>query len=279
MTLSPSLVVVNQSIGVASKAQGFQGVDGILGVGPTDLTQGTVSGQEMVPTVTDNLFSQGAIANASLGIFYQPTTEEGALNGELTFGGVDESKCATFFLHCSPAYIHAKNADTRCRITGDVTYVPITSTAPASNYWGIDQNLSYGDGGETLLSGSAGIVDTGTTLLMIATDAFQKYEKATGAKMDSTTGLLKVTEQQLEKMQSLYFNIGTSIPLLLAYISLIGPCAQAARPSSSRRTRRSGRVLSTRCLAETITASTWSSPTWAARAAKASTLSVRIACV
>ena len=28
----------------------------------------------------------------SLEIFYQPTTEEGALNGELTFGGVDESK-------------------------------------------------------------------------------------------------------------------------------------------------------------------------------------------
>ena len=86
------MVIENQSIGVASQAQGFQGVDGILGVGPTDLTQGTVSGTSLVPTVVDNLFSQGTIANDSLGIFYQPTTDEGAINGELTFGGVDDSK-------------------------------------------------------------------------------------------------------------------------------------------------------------------------------------------
>ncbi|GJE88426.1 acid protease [Phanerochaete sordida] len=182
VTLGPSLVIKNQSIGVASSAQGFQGVDGILGVGPTDLTQGTVSGQNLVPTVVDNLFSQGAIATDTLGIFYQPTTKEGAINGELTFGGVDQSK-----------------------IKGDLTYVPITDTSPASNYWGIDQDLSYG--GQKLLSGAAGIVDTGTTLLMIATDAFEKYQKATGAKMDQTTGLLKITEQQLSKLQSLIFTI------------------------------------------------------------------------
>lgn len=31
VTLNPSLVIQNQSIGVASSAQGFSGVDGILG--------------------------------------------------------------------------------------------------------------------------------------------------------------------------------------------------------------------------------------------------------
>lgn len=93
VTLSPTLVIENQSIGVASQAQGFQGVDGILGVGPTDLTASTLSTNQLVPTVTDNLFSQGTIASDSLGIFYQPTTTEGAMNGELTFGGVDDSKC------------------------------------------------------------------------------------------------------------------------------------------------------------------------------------------
>ena len=91
--------------------------------------------------------------------------------------------------------------------TGQITYTPITSTAPASNYWGIDQSLSYGQS-ETLLSGSAGIVDTGTTLLMIATDAFEKYQQATGATMDQETGLLKITEQQFENLQSLFFAIG-----------------------------------------------------------------------
>ncbi|KAI0766435.1 acid protease [Trametes elegans] len=184
VTLAPSLVIQNQSIGVASTAQGFQDVDGILGIGPVDLTQGTVSGGQTVPTVTDNLFAQGTIANNSIGIFYEPTTESGALNGELTFGDVDTSK-----------------------ISGEVTYVPITSTQPASMYWGIDQELTYGTD-TTLLSGSAGIVDTGTTLLLLATDAFQAYERATGAKLDNATGLLTLTEAQFENLQSLFFNIG-----------------------------------------------------------------------
>lgn len=183
VTLNSTLVIKDQSIGVASRAQGFQGVDGILGVGPVDLTQGTVSGQNLVPTVVDNLFAQGTISAATLGIFYEPTTKEGALNGELVFGGIDQSK-----------------------ITGDLTYVPITGTAPASDYWGIDQDLAYGSA--PLLRRSAGIVDTGTTLLMIATDAFETYTRATGATMDETTGLLKITAEQYNRLKSLFFTIG-----------------------------------------------------------------------
>lgn len=95
VSLSPSLVIQNQSIGVATTAQGFQGVDGILGIGPVDLTQGTVSNTSAVPTVTDNLFAQGSIPQNSIGIFYQPTTEEGANNGELSFGSVDSNKLVT----------------------------------------------------------------------------------------------------------------------------------------------------------------------------------------
>ncbi|KAH9889765.1 acid protease [Cubamyces lactineus] len=184
VTLSSSLVIQNQSIGVASSAQGFQGVDGILGIGPVDLTEGTVSGNQPVPTVTDNLFAQGTIESDSIGIFYQPTTDSGALNGELSFGSVDSSK-----------------------ITGDVTFTPITSTQPASLYWGIDQQVSYGSD-TTLLSGNPGIVDTGTTLLLLATDAFQAYQRATGAKMDNATGLLTITQEQFDALQSLFFTIG-----------------------------------------------------------------------
>ncbi|KAL0959820.1 hypothetical protein HGRIS_011499 [Hohenbuehelia grisea] len=184
VTLSPGLVIQHQSIGVASQTQGFQDVDGILGIGPVDLTTSTVRGEKSVPTVTDNLFQQGTIATESIGISYQPTTSAGNVaNGELSFGGVD-----------SP------------RISGDVNYVPITSTSPASNYWGIDQDLKYGD--TTLLEGNAGIVDTGTTLLYIATDAFQKYQKATGAKLDQNTGLLTITQAQFDNLQSMFFVIG-----------------------------------------------------------------------
>ena len=92
VTISPELVIQKQSIGVASTAQGFNGVDGILGIGPVDLTEGTVSDGKPVPTVTDNLFAQGTISSNSIGIFYEPTTSDNAVNGELTFGGVDASK-------------------------------------------------------------------------------------------------------------------------------------------------------------------------------------------
>jgi hypothetical protein len=41
VTLGNNLVIHNQSIGVASTAQGFNnGIDGILGIGPVDLTTG-----------------------------------------------------------------------------------------------------------------------------------------------------------------------------------------------------------------------------------------------
>ncbi|KIJ62534.1 hypothetical protein HYDPIDRAFT_114177 [Hydnomerulius pinastri MD-312] len=184
VTLSPSLVIQNQSIGVASSAQGFSDVDGIIGVGPVDLTQGTVSNTTEVPTVTDNLYAQGTISSDSLGIFYEPSSTVDVINGELTFGGTDNTK-----------------------YTGEINFVPITTTSPASNYWGIDQSVSYGDS-TTILNTTAGIVDTGTTLLLLATDAFQAYQQATGATPDQTTGLLTITEQQYNQLQSLYFNIG-----------------------------------------------------------------------
>ena len=45
---------------------------------------------------------------------------------------------------------------------------PITSTSPASAYVGIDQSITYGSSGTTILSSTAGITDTGTTLVLLA---------------------------------------------------------------------------------------------------------------
>ena len=122
-------------------------------VGPTDLTTGTVSNTGTVPTVTDNLHSQGTISSEILGVYFEPaTTASSDLTGELTFGGVDKSKT-----------------------TGNVNYVPITGTSPASAYWGIDQSLTYGS--STILSSTAGIVDTGTTLVLIASGTQLAYTR------------------------------------------------------------------------------------------------------
>ncbi|KAH9057469.1 acid protease [Lactarius vividus] len=187
VTLSPSLVVNSQSIGVANTSQGFSDVDGILGIGPVDLTEGTIGGNTPVPTITDNLFQQGTISIESIGIFFQPSTSTRPVsNGELTFGGIDKFK-------------------TTC----EVNYIPITSISPASNFWGIDQTITYGSSGESILSSTAGIVDTGTTLVLIATDAFKTYQQVTGATLDEDTGLLTLTNSQFKNLQSLFFHVGS----------------------------------------------------------------------
>ena len=56
-------------------------------IGPVDLTQGTLSDKsKTVPTVTDNLFSTGAISNNAIGISYAPATKEEQQNGVLSWG-------------------------------------------------------------------------------------------------------------------------------------------------------------------------------------------------
>ncbi|KAG0045743.1 hypothetical protein BGZ83_009022 [Gryganskiella cystojenkinii] len=192
VTLSPGLVVPKQSIGIASSSTGFKGLDGILGLGPVDLTQGTVSNTASVPTVTDNLYSQGTISESVVGIGL----------GNITFGGYDASETV-----------------------GPVDYVPITATSPASNYWGIDASFDYGD--VTILATTSGTVDYGTTLLLIATDAFMKFQAATGGTLDATTGLLTVTSDQYENLKPLRFTAG-AVSYTLTPNALIWPRANNA---------------------------------------------------
>jgi hypothetical protein len=96
----------------------------------------------------------------------------------------------------------------RSRFTGELSYVPITSTSPASRYWGIDQSVTYGENRTIILNTTSGIVDTGTTALLMATEAFNAYKQATGAIIDDYTGMLAITSEQYANLQSLYFNIG-----------------------------------------------------------------------
>ncbi|KAJ6621077.1 aspartic protease [Mycena sp. CBHHK59/15] len=185
VTLATGLVIPKQSIGVASTSSGFSGVDGILGIGPVDLTEGTLtkSTSTLIPTVTDNLFTQGTITSEVIGISFEPTTTEDDVNGSLAFGGTDSTK-----------------------FTGSIAYTSITSTTPAGDYWGINQAITYGT--TSILASTAGIVDTGTTLIYIATNGFTKYKAATGGVADSATGLLRITTTQFAALQNLNFVIG-----------------------------------------------------------------------
>jgi len=186
------LIISNQSIGVASTFSGVTwGCDGILGLGPTVLTRNTLttSGYSTIPTVADNLHSQGKISVQSFGVYFQPATSVGVTNGELSFGEVDTSK-----------------------ITGSITYAALSTTIPAGYYWSFNQSIRYGS--TTMLSSGAGIVDTGSSLIYVATDAFNVYKAATGAQIDPTTGFLEVTAAQYAALQDVSFVInGTTFSL------------------------------------------------------------------
>ncbi|KAI0918271.1 hypothetical protein AcV5_002297 [Taiwanofungus camphoratus] len=142
VTIAPNFVILGQSIGDALQYADFGGVDGIIGVGPIDLTEGTLSPDTyaVIPTVMDNAFYQGLIQEEVLGVSFAPANTYSATNGALTFGGIDPSL-----------------------YTGDITYTPVTTTFPSSYYWGVNvTGAIYGT--TTVIPGSyAGIVDTGTT--------------------------------------------------------------------------------------------------------------------
>ncbi|PPQ91159.1 hypothetical protein CVT25_003037 [Psilocybe cyanescens] len=183
VTLASGLVIPKQSIGVATKSTGFQDVDGILGIGPVGLTLNTLSPatNSLIPTVTDNLFANGVINANEIGISFNPTTVEDNKNGELTWGGTDSTK-----------------------FTGSVSFIPLTTTAPANGFWGINQSVRYG-ASTSILTTTAGIVDTGTTLVLLATNGFKKYQTATKATTDAATGMLKVSTANFNALQSLFF--------------------------------------------------------------------------
>ncbi|KAF8141361.1 acid protease [Boletus edulis] len=191
VTLAPNLVITNQSIGDALSNAGFQGVDGIVGVGPVDLTLGTFSPDKnaTAPTVMNNLMSQGLIENKVLGVYFGPATNYSDKNGALTYGGADLSVCE-----------------------GEFTYAPVTDTYPAAGYWGINvTSCTYGK--HTVIhSSTAGIVDTGTTLVLIADDFFARYMHAIpGAKVDSNTGLIEIPRRSISSMHPLNFTIAGQV--------------------------------------------------------------------
>ena len=127
--------------------------------------------------------SKKKISVEVIGISYNP--DSSSAHGELTFGGTDSSK-----------------------YTDSITYTPITKSSPAKYYWGIDQTVTYGSSNSPVLSSTSGIVDTGTTLVLLATDAYNRYKNLTGATVDAATGLLKIMPSQYSNLQSLYFTIG-----------------------------------------------------------------------
>ncbi|EIW85643.1 acid protease [Coniophora puteana RWD-64-598 SS2] len=201
VTLAPGFVIKDQSIGDALSWADFPGVDGIVGVGPADLTVGTLTPDvdATIPTVMDNALKQGLIEQEILGVSFAPATTYSDTNGALTYGGIDSSL-----------------------YEGEITYTPLTTTYPAAYYWGINITDSTYGTTPVFTDSTAGIVDTGTTQILLADDYFDNYIAGIpGAYMDNTTGLLVVPSSSVAGIQPLNFTIGGTSFALDAAAQLI----------------------------------------------------------
>ncbi|GBE83524.1 Polyporopepsin [Sparassis crispa] len=202
VTIAPGFVINDQSIGDALEYADFEGVDGIIGVGPTILTEGTLypDTNALIPTVMDNALEQGLIESEILGVYFAPATKYNDTNGAITLGGIDTSL-----------------------YTGEITYTPVTKTLPAGYYWGINvTKATYGT--TTVIPGSyAGIVDTGTTLIYIADDWFATYQASIpGSYVDyNYTGLFVIPESSVSSIKPFNFTIGGSVFSLDAAAQLL----------------------------------------------------------
>jgi hypothetical protein len=71
----------------------------------------------LIPTVTDNLFSEGTISAHQVAVSFEPLTEDNQVNGELTFG------VYIFYLKTSTRMLKYSTGGTdRSKYTGEITY-------------------------------------------------------------------------------------------------------------------------------------------------------------
>ncbi|KAG2365298.1 aspartic peptidase domain-containing protein [Suillus spraguei] len=167
VTLGHGITIPNYELAVASTVSNFRDSDGVLGIGPQDLTVSTLTNDmpAAYPTFTDWLVTAGAICQNIVGMFFQPLRTGDGDTGQLAFG--------------EPDY------------TND-----ITNTRRSQRYWGLDQRITYGNRDINILFPTAGIIDTGCNFIYIASNAYGRYRAAIGATINKRNGLLHITSHQ-----------------------------------------------------------------------------------
>ncbi|KAG9324847.1 hypothetical protein KVV02_001592 [Mortierella alpina] len=151
-------VSVRQTIGLATaESAQFAGSpeDGLFGLGFNSIE--SVHG---VKTFLDNAIAAGAVTQPVISVFLPSVRRNGGVGGEYLFGGIDSTK-----------------------YTGDLTYINVSE----KTYWQIPMDdITYN--GKSLGQASQGIVDTGTTLVIISTAAAAAvHESIEGAKLKPAT--------------------------------------------------------------------------------------------
>ncbi|KAF9103855.1 hypothetical protein BGX27_010336 [Mortierella sp. AM989] len=148
-------IKVRQTVGL-STGEGGQFVkapeDGIFGLG-----FGSLESVKGVKTFMDNAIASKTLAMPVFSVFLPSIRRNGGKGGNFLFGGIDHSQ-----------------------YTGNLTYVPVTK----KGYWQI--NISdVKVQGKSINMSSEGIVDTGSSLVIVSRDAAAAFHKNIKGAIDS----------------------------------------------------------------------------------------------
>ncbi|KAI8599473.1 aspartic peptidase domain-containing protein [Dissophora ornata] len=154
-------ISVPQTIGLATDESaefGSSPSDGLFGLGFDTIE--SVSG---VKTFMDNAIAAGVLSQPVVSVFLPSLRRNGGIGGEYVFGDIDSIK-----------------------FDGSLTYIPVTK----QGYW----QVAIGDisvGGKSLGQSSEGVIDTGTTLIIVSDAAAQAIHNGIqGSKNDPQKGWL-----------------------------------------------------------------------------------------
>lgn len=172
VTLADDIKVKQQKFATIHDAAGmgiayaFGMFDGILGLGFDSISVGGVE------TVFHNAIDQGLVQKPMFA-FYLGDNQD----GELTFGGYDESKCAS-----------------------DIHWVPLSE----ATYWKID--IDGIEMGSYKSTSTNAIVDSGTSLITGPTSAIRQIANAIGAKQ-AITGQYTIDCQSIDSIPDISWTI------------------------------------------------------------------------
>ncbi|KAG2065977.1 acid protease, partial [Suillus decipiens] len=117
------LTIPGMYFGVASTSTNIA-ADGVLGIGPRSLGLNTLQNSpgQTISTVTERLNMQRTISHPLVSVFFQPLVANQVDNGEISFGGTNPRN-----------------------YNDPLAYTDVTTIAPSSRYWGINQRITLGN--------------------------------------------------------------------------------------------------------------------------------------
>lgn len=114
--------MANDRIGPVELTEGKLSFVQTVHVHQSKLVLGTLSPatSTLIPTVTDNLYSQGSITGDAVGVYFAPTTQDEVVNGELSWG--------LYLRFCSTSFMSRTNCNSilggsdSSKLTGSIGY-------------------------------------------------------------------------------------------------------------------------------------------------------------